>query len=264
MDILNQIVADKVAEVASKREIFPVKLLENSPYFKTPSVSLTAYLKREDKVGIIAEIKRRSPSKGILNENISVEELSIGYMQAGASALSVLTDSKYFAGSSDDLLTARKFNFCPILRKDFIVDEYQILEAKSIGADVILLIARILTPQKVVQFAKFAKALGLEVLLEIHSLKELQDTYCPEVDIVGVNNRDLDTLKMNTDLSFSIADQIPKEKIKISESGIDSSELIRDLKKVGYSGFLIGESFMKTSHPAKSCAKLIDQVRSGE
>jgi len=265
MAILDEIVSHKRFEVNSNKEIYPVKLLEQSIFFQAKAVSLKKYLTRKDKVGIIAEIKRRSPSRGALNENISVEKLSIAYMQAGASALSILTDNKYFGGKNEDLSIARKFNFCPILRKEFIIDEYQIVEAKSIGADVILLIARILTPQIVQDFSRFAKQLGLEVLLEVHSERELFDNICPDIDIVGVNNRNLDTLSLDTKLSFELAEKVPQEFLKISESGIDSAQLIKDLLKAGYSGFLIGETFMKTTQPEKACARLIREInRLGE
>lgn len=260
MAILDEIVKNKKSEVASRKELYPVKLLEKSIYFQSQTVSLKKYLSRKDKVGIIAEIKRQSPSKGVLNEYISVNALSIGYMQAGASALSVLTDQKYFGGKSEDLTTARKYNFCPILRKDFIIDEYQVLEAKSIGADVVLLIARILTKEEIQNFSSLAKKLGLEVLLEIHSEKELENSLNPNIDVVGVNNRNLDTLVCDTKLSFEMAAKIPADFLKISESGIDSAKTIHELKKIGYSGFLIGESFMRTSHPEKACARLIEEV----
>src|ERR1041385_4589017 len=165
MDILEKIIAHKRKEVAERKSLYPVKLLEKSIYFSSPCVSLRKYLLRSDKVGVIAEFKRRSPSKGVINRYAPVERTSIGYMQAGASALSVLTDSEFFGGKSEDLSTARKFNYCPILRKDFTIDEYQIVEAKSIGADAILLLANVLDAKKVKAFAKFAKSLGLEVLL---------------------------------------------------------------------------------------------------
>ena len=168
-NILDQIVAHKREEVAKRKEIYPVKLLEQSIYFNTPTVSLSKYLRRPDKLGIIAEFKRRSPSKGDINPYASVEEVSIGYMQAGASALSVLTDTHFFGGKNEDLTEARKFNYCPILRKDFVIDEYQIIEARSIGADAILLIAACLEKAEIKSLAALAQSLGLEVLIEIHN-----------------------------------------------------------------------------------------------
>ena len=174
MDILEKIIAHKYREVEERKSLYPVKLLEQSIFFASPVVSLKKYVQRKDKSGIIAEFKRKSPSKGVINSAASVERTSIGYMQAGASALSILTDKEFFGGTSDDLTTARKFNFCPILRKDFVVNEYQIIEAKSIGADAILLIAAALTPARLSELAKVAKGLGLEVLMEVHTKEELQ------------------------------------------------------------------------------------------
>ncbi|MCB0334562.1 MAG: indole-3-glycerol phosphate synthase TrpC [Bdellovibrionales bacterium] len=261
-NILKTILAHKEKEVAERRELFPAKLLEKSVYFHESPVSLTKYLAREDRVGVIAEIKRQSPSKGVLNKYISVENLSIGYMQAGASALSVLTDTEFFGGSNEDLREARKFNFCPILRKDFVVDEYQIIEARSIGADVILLIAAALDPQTTQALARKAKELGLEVLLEVHTKQELIEHLCDEVDIVGVNNRDLDTFTVSLDCSLELAGEIPAGIIKISESGIREPEDIVKLRAEGFQGFLIGENFMKTPRPEQACRTFISQVAS--
>ncbi|MCB9637878.1 MAG: indole-3-glycerol phosphate synthase TrpC [Myxococcales bacterium] len=261
MTILETILAHKKQEVAERKELYPLPLLEKSIYMTTPVVSLKRYLRRDDKVGVIAEIKRRSPSKGEINAHISVERLSIGYMQAGASALSVLTDHKFFGGSSEDLKIARRFNFCPILRKDFILDEYQILEARSIGADVILLIARALPPDELKRLAAFARSLGLEVLLEVHDKQELETYWSPDIDIVGVNNRDLRDFSVSLDRSLSLVDQIPAESVKISESGLHSAQDLWMLKKAGFDGFLIGEMFMKRSQPEESCARLIREYQ---
>jgi indole-3-glycerol phosphate synthase len=261
MTVLEEITAFKKREVAERRELVPVKKLERSGHFTAPSVSLVNYLKRPDKVGIIAEIKRRSPSKGVLNEYISVEQLSIGYMQAGASALSVLTDTKYFGGSNDDLTTARKFNYCPILRKDFIVDEYQIVEARAIGADAILLIAAILSAERIKAFSALAVSLGLETVLEIHGIEELpQDTN--NIGILGVNNRDLRDFTTDVNRSFEIAEKLPDDSLtKISESGLNDAETILALGRAGFSGFLIGESFMRHSRPEEACAALVQKLQ---
>ncbi|MDW3193297.1 MAG: indole-3-glycerol phosphate synthase TrpC [Cytophagales bacterium] len=262
MNILDQIVADKQKEVQERKELFPVKLLEQSIYFGGNPVSLKKYIRREDKAGIIAEIKRKSPSKGVINPKVSIERTSIGYMQAGASGLSVLTDNKYFGGKSEDLSEARKFNFCPILRKDFILEEYQLIEAKSIGADVILLIAAILTPEKVKSLAAFAHTLGLEVLLEVHSEKELQDFICPEVDLLGVNNRNLDTFETTVETSRKLASLIPDDFVKVSESGINDPQVVADLIEHGFEGFLIGEYFMQHGTPSAACGSFIKQIKS--
>jgi indole-3-glycerol phosphate synthase len=263
-NILNTIIEHKRKEVSERQALYPTKLLEKSPYFTTPTVSLRRYLAREDKVGIIAEIKRRSPSKGIINNHISVAHLSVGYMQAGASALSVLTDTNFFGGSSEDLKVARKFNLCPILRKEFIIDPYQVIEARSIGADAILLIAAALTPSEVAELSQLAQSLGLEVLLETHSEEEISSHLCDSVDLVGVNNRDLTTFTVSLETSERLAGAIPASFMKVTESGIDNAEAILRLKKAGYTGFLIGEAFMRTSDPARACHRLIEQVRASE
>lgn len=260
MNILEEIVNYKEQEVQKREELYPIKLLEESLYFQTKTVSLRHYLSRPDKNGIIAEIKRRSPSRGIINSHIDIEKLSIGYMQAGASALSVLTDKHFFGGSNHDLVVARRFNFCPILRKEFIISEYQIVESKSIGADAILLIAAILDLKEIKSFCGLAKKLGLEVLFEIHDeadLKKLVD----EVDIVGVNNRDLNTFHTDFKHALAIAPKLPEEKFKIAESGLESPEIIKTLKDAGYKGFLIGEAFMKESEPDKACFNLISKLK---
>ncbi len=249
MNILEKIVEQKKKEVAERKSLYPIKLLEQSIFFSSPTVSLKKYILRKDKSGIIAEIKRKSPSKGIINPHVSIERTSIGYMQAGASALSILTDKEFFGGSSDDLMVARKFNYCPILRKDFTIDEYQIIEAKSIGADAILLIAAILEPQQIKTLSAFAHSFGLEVLLEVHSAEELYPHVFSEVDLIGVNNRDLKSFEVSIDVSKRLATMIPKEIVKVSESGISNPETIHELRQLGYEGFLMGENFMKNSRP---------------
>ena len=217
------------------------------------------YLLRPDKSGVIAEFKRHSPSKGDINPYAKVEEVSIGYMQAGASALSVLTDEKFFKGKNADLTEARKFNFCPILRKDFVVEEYQIIEAKSIGADAILLIAECLEKEEIARFAKLAKSLGLEVLMEIHSKDQLSKI-SPDLDLIGVNNRNLKTFEVSTQTSVDLFDHIPSDFVRISESGISEPKTIAELKAVGFQGFLIGERFMATANPGRACRAFIEEV----
>lgn len=260
MNTLEKIMAQKAIEVAERKALTPVKKLEQSIFFETPTVSISKYLQREDKVGIIAEFKRKSPSKGIINEYADVEQVSIGYMQAGASALSVLTDTDFFGGKSEDLTTARKFNYCPILRKDFIMDPYQIIEAKSMGADVILLIAAALEPKQTKELASFARSLGLEVLLEVHNEEELKLHPNEHVNVVGVNNRDLKTFTVSLDNSKNLADKIPSDFIKITESGLHNPEDIVMLKEYGFQGFLMGERFMKQAHPEQACAQFIQNI----
>ncbi|MEQ8626884.1 indole-3-glycerol phosphate synthase TrpC [Ekhidna sp.] len=260
MDILAEIVANKRKEVASSKELYPVKLLEQSIYFEGQPVSLKKYLQRPDKSGIIAEIKRKSPSKGNINKHVSVERTSIGYMQAGASGLSVLTDKKYFGGSSEDLKVARSFNFCPILRKDFMIDEYQVIEAKSLGADVILLIAAVLDKKEIEKLGSLAQSLGMEVLLEVHNEKELTNSVTDKVDLIGVNNRDLKTFTTNVQISKDLAEKIPGGFIKVSESGLSKPETVLELKEYGFEGFLIGETFMQTGRPEKAAKEFIRQL----
>ena len=261
MNILDQIIAHKQTEVANRKSLYPVKLLEQSIYFATQPVSLKKYIQREDLSGIIAEIKRKSPSKGVINPHVSVERTSIGYMQAGASALSVLTDKNFFGGSNDDLTLARKFNFCPILRKDFTIDEYQIVEAKSIGADAILLIAAALEPKRLKELAAFAHSFGLEVLLEVHNEEELNANLDAGADLMGVNNRNLKTFELSIEVSKSLAGRIPKDVVKVSESGIESVSTILELKKYGFEGFLMGQNFMQHSRPEAACKEFIDELK---
>lgn len=261
MHILDEIIQHKHKEVQEKKRLFPVDLLKRSIYFETQCVSMKKYLLREDRWGIIAEFKRKSPSKGLINPHASVEQVSIGYMQAGASGLSVLTDEMFFGGTNEDLIIARKFNFCPILRKEFIIDEYQILEAKSIGADIILLIAAALEPDTTRGLAAFAESLGLEVLLEVHNLSELEQHLNQHVDLVGVNNRNLKTFEVDIAISRELAAHIPKDFIKVSESGIHDPETIVELREHGFKGFLIGQNFMTHSRPEKKCREFIQRLR---
>ena len=260
MNILDEIIEHKRKETEERKSLYPVRLLEQSIYFDTRPVSMCHYIRRPDKSGIIAEIKRKSPSKGVINGHVSVERTSIGYMQAGASAISVLTDKKFFGGSNEDLTTARKYNFCPILRKDFTIDEYQIIEAKSIGADVILLIAAALDPSAVKSLTRFAQSLGLEVLLEVHNREELEATSDAGADLIGVNNRNLKTFHIDLDTSKTLAPLIPKEAVKVSESGIESPKTILELKAYGFDGFLMGQNFMQHSSPESACKSFIDEL----
>ncbi|MCI4670590.1 MAG: indole-3-glycerol phosphate synthase TrpC [Bacteroidia bacterium] len=261
MNILDKIVLHKKEEVARQKSLFPTKLLEQSIFFETPCVSLKEYLKREDLSGIIAEIKRKSPSQGDINPYLSVEKISIGYMQAGASALSVLTDKEFFGGSNDDLKLARQMNYCPILRKEFIIDPYQIVEAKSIGADAILLIAAILEKDEVKELAQFAQSLGLEVLMEVHDKEELEKGLNEFVDCVGVNNRNLKDFTVDIGTSLDLASKIPAEFVKVAESGLRDPKEVQRLKSVGFRGFLMGQYFMEQPQPHKACQLFIEQLK---
>lgn len=260
MTTLETILNAKEREVEQRSSLFPVKLLEKSIYFNSSPVSLKKYLLRDDLSGLIAEFKRRSPSKGYINRYADVERITIGYMQSGASALSVLTDHEFFGGNSEDLSTARKFNFCPILRKDFIVSEYQVIEAKSIGADVILLIAAALSKQQIRDYTQLAHDLGMEVLLELHEESELEKI-SDKSNIIGINNRDLKTMQVDLAVSHAMVSKLPPGAIKISESGITTPTQLQELKEVGYHGFLMGEHFMRHSRPEQACSEFIKQVK---
>jgi indole-3-glycerol phosphate synthase len=260
MDILNTIATRKRLEVAERKELYPAALLERSPYFGTTPVSLTKYLLRPSSHGLIAEFKRQSPSKGVINAYAKVEEVSIGYMQSGASALSVLTDTEFFGGKSSDLTTARDLNYCPILRKDFILDPYQVIEAKSIGADAVLLIAAILTPEETLSLATLARSLGMETLLEVHGREELGHLN-DRISIVGVNNRNLKDFRVSIDNSLKMAEFLPDDIPAISESGIHSATDALQLREAGYKGFLVGELFMATADPALACREFVNRLK---
>lgn len=258
-NILTEIVAHKHTEVAARKQQRSVEELEQVSWFKRTPLSLAQFLRDPGKTGIIAEFKRRSPSKGVINGDVTVQDVTTAYTRYGASGLSVLTDEKYFGGSSDDLQQARALNNIPILRKDFIIDEYQILEAKAIGADVILLIAECLSKQEVAQLAAFANNLGLEVLLEVHSGDQL-DKVTDHIQLVGVNNRDLTTFKVDFNRSCELAPQIPASKCKVAESGISNTDAIVTLKQAGFQGFLIGEHFMKQENPPRAFEHFVTEL----
>lgn len=260
MNILDKIVADKYKEVELKKKLIPISQLESSVLFGRQVPSLATAL-RDSHTGIIAEHKRRSPSKETINQNTNVGQVAVGYENAGVCGMSVLTDIKYFGGSLEDLVLARASVQMPLLRKEFIIDEYQILEAKAYGADVILLIAAVLTRGEIKSLSEFAKKIGLDVLLEVHNEEELHKSIMPSLDMLGVNNRDLKTFTVSLETSKSLAKLIPDEFVKVSESGISSVAAIKDLKPFGYQGFLIGENFMKTDNPGKSAKVFIDELK---
>ena len=259
MNILDKIVADKRKEVQLKSSLIPVSQLEKSVLFERACHSLATALKKS-KTGIIAEHKRRAPSKQTINQNTNVATVAKEYEKAGACGMSVLTDIKYFGGSLEDLLLARASVAMPLLRKEFIIDEYQLFEAKAHGADVILLIAAVLTRDEIKSLSESAKSLGMEVLLEVHNQEELEKSLMPSLDMLGVNNRNLKTFEVSLDTSKALSTQIPDEFIKVSESGISTVEAITELKSYGYQGFLIGENFMKTDNPGQSAATFIKRL----
>lgn len=256
MNILDHIVADKRKEVDLKKSLIPVSQLEQSVLFGRETTSLANKL-RNSTSGIIAEHKRRSPSKSTINQSLNVQDVAKGYEEAGACGMSVLTDLKYFGGALDDLLLARASCNLPLLRKEFIIDEYQILEAKAYGADVILLIAAILTREEIKTYSEFAKSLQLDVLLEVHDEEELHKSIMPSLDMLGVNNRNLKTFDVSLDISKQLSEIIPNEFVKVSESGISNTSAIKELQPYGFQGFLIGENFMKTNNPGESAKEFI-------
>ncbi|WP_044405122.1 indole-3-glycerol phosphate synthase TrpC [Lacinutrix sp. Hel_I_90] len=260
MDILTKIVNDKRIEVKLRKQLIPVSQLERSVLFERETISLAKKLK-ESNTGIIAEHKRRSPSKAVINQSFNVFDVAKGYEAAGVCGMSVLTDAKYFGGSLDDLLTARASCNLPLLRKEFIIDGYQIIEAKAYGADVILLIAALLTREEIKQFSELAKSLNLDVLLEVHNEEELNKSIMPSLDMLGVNNRNLKTFEVSLETSKRLSTLIPNDFIKVSESGISSIEAIKTLQHYDYKGFLIGEHFMKTGHAGKSAQEFIEKLK---
>ncbi|GAA3557429.1 indole-3-glycerol phosphate synthase TrpC [Snuella lapsa] len=259
MNILDKITADKRNEVNLRKSLIPNKQLEQSVLFERTTISLANNL-RNSKSGIIAEHKRRSPSKAVINQSLNVQDVAKGYENAGVCGMSVLTDGKYFGGALDDLLIARASCNLPLLRKEFIIDEYQLLEAKAYGADVILLIAAILTRNEIKRFSEFAKSLDLDVLLEVHNEEELQKSIMPSLDMLGVNNRNLKTFDVSLETSKTLSSLIPSDFVKVSESGISNIEAIKTLQPYGYQGFLIGENFMKTDNPGESASQFIKKL----
>ncbi len=258
MNILETIIAKKKLEVEERKKSKRIAELEHEPFFKNKVIDFKKYLSRDDKTGIIAEFKRRSPSKGIINNSSTVTEVTTAYAKYGASGISILTDEEFFGGSLHDLLEATN-NEVPLLRKDFIINEYQLVESKAFGADVILLIAACLKINEVKNLAAFAKDLGLNVLLEIHNEQELEHI-CDDIDVVGVNNRDLKTFSVDINRSIELCKKIPADKIKISESGIDDAATIRLLRQNGFRGFLMGEKFMKEKNPEEAFKIFVEEL----
>lgn len=256
-NILQKINQNRLLQVQQLKKLQSVDVLEDNPTFKVECISLVNQI-LNTKNAIISEFKKASPSKGIINKDVNVVEVTKGYQHAGAVGISILTEETYFKGNNIDLITARKSLTIPILRKDFIVDAYQIVESKAIGADVILLIAASLSVRQVNDYAAQAKSLGLEVLLEVHEEEELNHI-CEYVDIVGVNNRSLKTFEVDVQTSLQLLPLIPKNKIPISESGLSSIENLKMLQKAGFKAFLMGEAFMKHQNPAQELKNLMLQ-----
>jgi len=261
-NILATIVAQKFIEVAARKKQISIAQLEAMPLFVQKSFSLKSNLLDPSKTNIIAEFKRKSPSKGVINDSVSVQEVTNAYAQFGAAGISVLTDKDFFGGSLDDLAIAIK-NEVPVLRKEFIIDEFQIIEAKAYGASVILLIASCLTPAVTELLAGTAKELGMEVLLELHDETELGHI-CDEVDFLGINNRSLKSFEVNIEHSLQLRSQLPKSKLSIAESGIYDLATYQLLKQEGFDGFLMGEYFMKQASPAKAFEVFASAIKTGK
>ncbi|SHJ62194.1 indole-3-glycerol phosphate synthase TrpC [Flavobacterium haoranii] len=261
MNILDKIIADKQREIELKKKVVSINQLEATDLFNSRTKSLSKILANSN-IGIIAEHKRRSPSKSVINFNHTVEDVTLGYQNAGVCGISVLTDGKYFGGSLDDLILTKATVNIPVLRKEFIIDEYQILEAKAYGADVILLIAAVLTQNEIQHLSQFAQSLGLEVLLEVHNREELEKAIMPSLNMIGVNNRNLKTFEVSLDYSKELSVHIPDEFVKVSESGISSVEAVKELQQFGYQGFLMGEHFMKTDNPGNEAKLFIQKLMS--
>jgi indole-3-glycerol phosphate synthase len=258
LTILDKIIADKRLEVASRKATAPIAYLEKTPDFGRTCLSLKQNLLTSAS-GIISEFKRKSPSLGWIHEHADVVQVTEGYSRAGASGISILTDFPYFGGTPQDLMAARPQVTCPILRKDFVIDEYQLFEAKAMGADVVLLIAAALTVRETLELARRAQELGLEVLLEVHNAEELGHAN-DHVDMLGVNNRNLKTFEQSIQTSFELAALIPDQFVKVSESGISKVETVKELRKAGYKGFLMGENFMKKNDPAEALERFISPL----
>jgi indole-3-glycerol phosphate synthase len=259
MTILDTIVASKQQEVVQARAAVSLSELERSDLFGRKTLSLRAFLADPSKTGIIAEFKRKSPSKGVFLEGADAGAITEAYARWGASGLSVLTDGPFFGGSAADLRKARE-NDIPILRKDFMIEEYQVVEARAMGADVILLIAACLTPAQVRALGALARSLDMEVLLELHTEEEL-DHVCAEVDLVGINNRDLKTFTVDIERSVDLAGKLPKDLPKIAESGIGHPDTVRMMKTHGFTGFLMGETFMREADPGAAFKSFVEKLR---
>jgi len=260
MTILDKIIARKTVEVEQAKRAVPLAALEQRPLFSRPCLSLYNAVHDSKKNGIIAEYKRASPSKGIINDQVSVSTVVKGYQEAGVSAVSVLTDGPFFSGRLEDLEAARAVLQVPLLRKEFIIDEYQIIEAKAHGADIILLIAAVLDPTRIKALSELSRSLGLNVLLEVHNREELERSMMDSVDAVGVNNRNLNDFSVSLDHSLTLVDLIPQKFVKVSESGISNPDTIRQLRNAGFQAFLIGENFMKAADPLGAVKKFVEEI----
>ncbi len=260
MNILEKIVLQKRREIDQLKRQVGLQELQDSVYFKKETNQLSRVLKDGSNPGIIAEFKRRSPSKGDINSTADIITVTRAYEQAGAIAISVLTDSVFFGALPDDFELARKAISVPLLRKEFIVDEYQVLQTKAMGADIILLIAACLDKREMSSLAKTAANIGLQVLIEVHTEDELEKIN-DDCTFIGINNRNLKTFKVDIENSMQLGASLPADRVKIAESGISNVETVHQLKKANFDGFLMGENFMKTNNPGDACRNFIQQLK---
>lgn len=258
MTILDRIIEQKRIEVAQRQAAVSERALNRELFFDRQPISARTAIQAAGSTGIIAEFKRKSPSKGIINDTTTVTTATQGYVRAGAACLSVLTDEPFFGGTPGDLLEARAANpNTPLLRKDFVIDSYQLIEAKAWGADLVLLIASCLSPTEIINLSQRAHDLGMEVLLEVHDEAELDRSLCDTVDLVGVNNRNLKTFVTSIKTSLRLIERIPSQFVRITESGLHDAITMQHLHDAGFDGFLIGEAFMKTPTPGDALAALV-------
>lgn len=260
MNILEQIVARKKEEVKAAKEKVSLKQLEYYRHYNQNGPSFRESILKTGATGIIAEFKRQSPSKGDIHADASVEDIIPGYEKAGVSGISILTDTDFFGGHNNDLTRGRDLCQLPIIRKEFIIDPYQVYEAKAIGASAILLIGAILDRQQALELASLANALNMEVLFEIHHEAEL-DLLNNYVQLVGINNRNLKTFQVDLEQSIRLAQQLPNNMVPIAESGISSAEDYFHLRAAGFKGFLMGEYFMKHKNPAAACQVFCETIK---
>lgn len=259
MDILDKIAAAKRVEVRFRKSAVPMGLLETSPFFSRQMPSFREALSKPSP-SVIGEFKRKSPSKGEINMNADIRKTASDYSDAGIAAMSVLTDEQFFGGRNSDLESVAGFLDIPLLRKDFIVDEYQVTEAKSIGASAILIIASMLTTNEVRVFSKLASSIGLDILFEIHDVHDLEKLN-NDLTIIGVNNRNLRTFSVSTDNSAALLKYLPDDCIKVAESGFRTPEDVKNLYTEGYDAFLIGETFMGSEDPGQKAGIFMNKLK---
>lgn len=260
MTILDQIVQTVRERLEVRKRRIPVSLLEACSHYQSPTLPLAPAL-RTNELAIIAEIKKASPSKGIIRREFSVSELARQYKWHGARAISVLTEPDYFQGSLEHLETVRRTVDLPLLQKDFILDPYQIVEARAYGADAVLLIATLLDPVQLHELHDMATALGLSCLVEVHTEAELDRLDLDKIEILGVNNRDLHTFEVNVQQAVQVLRHVPERIVRVAESGLRTADELVHLRRNGIDAVLIGEAFMRAPHPGEALERLHQEVR---